>query len=98
MSSRHPYVLWRRVALWSNSSTSARVIFWGGCFAAAWGAGIFTMQMTNKATYDPDLQKEIAKRKTSEDGVQTDLAQQQLQRLLTDIEKGDDQKRGWKPR
>lgn len=98
MNNNHPYILWRRAALWSNSSLGARIIFWGGCFGVAWGAGLFTMSLTNKSTYNIELQSKVEKRKTSEEAVQTDMARAHLQRLLDDIQKGDDQKRNWKPR
>lgn len=95
--SRHLYVLWRRTALWSNSSWGARAVFWGGCFTAAWVAGEYTMKLTNQAAFDPKHTAKIAQLKTTEESVQTDVAKAHLQRLLTDIEKGDDQKRSWKP-
>ena len=98
MSSNHPYVLWRRLALWSNSSWSARAIFWGGCAALGLAAGQGTMQLTNRSTFDPELQKKVAKRHNMEQDVQTDMAQHNLQRLLDDIKRGEDQKRDWRPR
>lgn len=94
----HPYILWRRAALWSNSSWTSMTIFWGGCFTAAWLAGSYTMKLTNKRTYDPALQREVQAKQTTEQSVQTDIARQQLQRLLDDIQRGDEQSRDWKPR
>ena len=73
-------------------------IFWGGCFATAWIAGSYTMKLTNRRTFDPALQREVQAKQTTEQSVQTDIARQQLQRLLDDINRGDDQRRDWKPR
>jgi hypothetical protein len=92
------YILWRRVALWSNSSWTARTVFWGGVFAGSWGAAMYTMQLTNRSTFDPKLQRQVARRKTTEQDVQTDTAKANLQRLLDDIKRGDDQKRDWRAR
>jgi hypothetical protein len=98
MSQYHPYVLWRRAALWSNSSVGARVVFWGGCLAAAWAAGEYTMQLTNKRTHDPALKQGLESKMSVEQRAQTAVAQQQLQRLLNDVKDGRDQKADWRPR
>lgn len=98
MSSYRPSVMWRRVALWSNSSWWARALFWGGCIGGAWAAGTYTMSATNKYSYDPELMRELEAKKSTEQHVQTDLARDQLQRLLDDIKSGKDQQRDWKPR
>jgi hypothetical protein len=55
------------------------------------------MKVTNQVTLDPKHTAEIARFKTTTDTVQTDIARAHLQRLLTDIERGEDQKRGWRP-
>jgi hypothetical protein len=93
-----PYMLWRRAALWSNSSLGARVVFWGGVMAAAWAAGEYTMQLTNKQTNDPALKRELEDKMSTEQRAQTAVAQQQLQRLLDDIKDGKVQKEDWRPR
>lgn len=98
MSQYHPVVLWRRVALWSNSSLGARCVFWGGVMAAAWAAGEYSMHLTNRQTYDPELKKELEAKVSVEQRAQTSAAQLQLQRLLDDIKDGTDQKADWRPR
>lgn len=64
----------------------------------AWVAGTYTMSATNKYSYDPELMRELEAKKSMEQQVQTDIARDQLQRLLDDIQSGTDQKRDWKPR
>lgn len=93
----HPYTYWRRVALWSNSSWWARSIFWGGVLGAAWFSGLQMMEFTNQYTNDPEMLRQLERKKTTEQQVQTDLARDQLQQLLDDIKSGKDQKRGWEP-
>lgn len=65
---------------------------------AAWLSGVYMMEFTNQYTQDPELLRELESNKTTEQQVQTDIAKQQLQRLLDDIKSGEDQKRSWKPR
>jgi prephenate dehydrogenase len=93
----HPYVMWRRVALWSNNSWWTRTVFWGGVMTAAWYSGVYMMDFTNRYTQDPEMLRELESSKTTEQQVQTDIARQQLQKLLDDIKSGEDQKRSWKP-
>lgn len=56
------------------------------------------MSATNKYSYDPELMRQLESKKSMEQSVQTDIARDQLQRLLDDIKSGEDQKRDWKPR
>lgn len=92
------YILWRRLALWSNSSLGARVVSWGGCAILALAVGQGTMELTNRSTHDPEFKKKIEASRSTEQTVQTDMARANLQRLLDDIKKGEDQKRDWRPR
>lgn len=64
----------------------------------AWFAGTYTMNATNKYSYDPELMRELESKKSMEQTVQTDIARDQLQRLLDDIKSGEDQRRDWKAR
>lgn len=94
--SYHPYAVWRRVALWSNSSLAATSIFWLGTFGICWYAGEAVMSLTNKRTFDPQFRAEIEGKMSPEQQVQTDMARRQLQKLFDDIQSGDNARGGWK--
>lgn len=56
------------------------------------------MEVTNRRTFDPAMQAELRAKMSTAQSVQNDMARQHLDRLLQDIQKGEDQKRDWKPR
>ena len=90
-------MLWRRVALWSNSSWSAKAIFYTVVFSGCWYSGETLMSWTNQRTMDPEQAKRIEANMTPDQRYQTDMAMRTVQKLLDDIQSGKEQKRGWKP-
>jgi hypothetical protein len=64
---------------------------------AAWFSGLQMMEVTNRYNSDPEMLRKLESKKTTEQAVQTDIARDQLQRLLDDIKSGKDQQRDWKP-
>jgi len=89
--------LWRRVALWSNTSWTATAVFYGVVFGGCWVAGQTLLDATYQRVSDPEVTKRLAARVSPDQRYQTDMAMQTVQKLLDDIKSGKEQKRGWKP-
>lgn len=93
----HPYVAWRRVALWSNSSWAAKAAFYTGVFGVCWFGGVGVMEFTDSRANDPKHLEQLRAGQSVDQRAQTDQAMATVQKLLDDVKSGKDAKRDWKP-